>query len=104
MAVYWLTFRIKEEIIDGWTPQERRDALYTAVREIGDQKWWIEPTSFVLFGSSHPLSMIAEHCKLAIAEDDDLVLIRALDRKDAVILGTAEDADLFDFMPYCKRS
>ena len=50
MAAYWLTFRIADKTIRGFSSDDRRSALYAAVQtHLG--KWWVKPTSFIAFSS-----------------------------------------------------
>ena len=101
MTMYWLAFRISEQSIGDTEAEQRRDGLYEAVRVLAS-KWWIEPSSFILFESKSPIDDIAAHCRMAIAEED-LVLISTLDSQEARVLGTVDDGDLMSLMPQLTR-
>jgi DNA-binding LacI/PurR family transcriptional regulator len=102
MTVYWLTFRLHEDDISGRSYDKRYKALVDAVDKHSTQ-WWVEPTSFFVFESATMIGSIAAACKAAIAPTHDLVLIRAMDSKSAVIVGKPEDPEIFKLMPYLKK-
>lgn len=102
MATIWLTFRVAQGTIGGRSDDERREAIYQAVREVAARTWWIEPTSFILFDSEVAVEAIAQHVREAVAEDDDIVLIRNAEHKTARVIGPAEP-DLWKLMPYVER-
>jgi hypothetical protein len=104
MAAYWVTFRIAERTVSGRDDDDRREALYEAIRKrVEGNKWWREPTSFVLFNSASGIADLASAIKQAVAPDYDVVLIRAAETKDARVIGPV-DKDLFDLMPYVQRT
>jgi hypothetical protein len=102
MAIYWLTFRLHEEKISGSSYEQRYQALYKAIEHIASS-WWIEATSFIAFESDSSISTIAAACKSAIAPTHDVVLLRAMDTKSALLVGKAEDPDIFKLMSYLKK-
>jgi hypothetical protein len=102
MAIYWLTFRLHEEKISGSSYEQRYQALYRAVEKLAT-KWWGEPTSFIAFESAASISTIATACRAAIAPTHDVVLIRLMDRQSAILVGKAENQDIFKLMPYLKK-
>jgi hypothetical protein len=102
MAVYWLTFRLHEERVSGSSYEQRYQALYKAI-ETAATKWWTEPTSFVAFESSQNIGSIAKACKQAIAPSHDVVLLRAMDTQSAILIGEADDPDIFKLIPYLKK-
>lgn len=103
MAKYWLSFRIADETShDGRDHADRYNALYDAIDEIST-RWWLDTTSFVIFESARDIDDIASVCALAIDTDIDCVLLRALDRKSARLVGKSEDKQtLLKFMPYIE--
>ena len=103
MATYWMTFRIAERHVDGRDADDRRELLYETIRQLTNQKWWKEPTSFVLFRSDYGIDQIVGAIKPVISEVHDLVLMRDLDAKTARVVGAVDDTDLFDLMPYVQQ-
>jgi hypothetical protein len=101
MATFWLTFRIENRTVGGRSYDQRRDALYEAIRQ-HTKKWWLKPTSFVAFESTQSIDAIADACRVAIAESHDLFLIREMDTKSAIICGNNDDRDIYILMPYLK--
>lgn len=101
MAAFWLTFRIENRVVGGRTYDERRQALYDAIQQ-RTTKWWLKPTSFIAFESSHSLGAIAAASKLAIAPSHDLFLMREMDTQNAIICGSNDDGDIYQLMPYLK--
>jgi hypothetical protein len=102
MATYWLTFRLHEEKVSGSSYEQRYKALNDAIDKLSSM-WWIEPTSFILFESTQGIDAIAAACKKAIAPTHDVVLLRDLDTKSAVLVGTALDSDVYKLIPYLKK-
>ena len=101
MATFWITFRIEDRNVGGRTYDDRRSALYEAVR-VRSSQWWLKPTSYVAFESDHSLDALAEACKLAISPDHDLFLMREMDAKGAIICGNNDDRDIYKLMPYLR--
>lgn len=99
MAAYWLTFRIEQDS----TYSTRYEKLIDAIRGIAS-KWWIEPTSFLLFESSLGIDQVASTVKSAINPRTDLALVGMPDYKSARIIGASTDDDLFDLMPFTKKA
>jgi hypothetical protein len=99
MAVFWVTFRIKEVGDYG----QRYEALKQAIIAVkADAKWWVEPTSFFLFRSQFNIDQIAARIKGALDLKVDLVLISTTEAQAARVVGKLEDPDLYVFMPYAK--
>lgn len=102
MASYWLSFRIHEDTVGGNTYSQRYNALVDAVILLRT-KYWEETTAFIVFESASSIDTIAAKCNAVIAKSHDLVLIRALDIKDARICGLNTDTDIYGLMPYLKK-
>jgi len=104
MAVYWLTFRISDEIIGGRDWDDRYKALMKEVYDRSGDDWWVDPTSFAVFDCNSSISTLASAFKAAIAPSKDLVLLRRMDEKAARIIGKTDDDDIFQLMPYLKKA
>lgn len=102
MTVYWLTFRLHEETMSGRSYEQRYEALYKAVDE-HSSKWWLDPTSFIALESQFGIGTIAAACKAAIAPSHDLVLIREMNTKSALLVGHTTSNTIFELMPYLKN-
>jgi D-aminopeptidase len=99
MATYWLTFRFH----DNATSDERRDELYEAISQLAT-KWWIEPTSFLVFDSGHGIDSIAAKVKAAINPSIDLVLIGMPEVKSCRLIGKSDEYQtLVELVPFVKR-
>jgi hypothetical protein len=98
MATYWLTFRIAED------PDyaKRYERFVNAIEKI-TLKWWVEPTSFLLFESEHNIAQVAEAAKAAFNPRTDMALIGMPDFKSARLIGASTDHDIFDLMPFTKK-
>lgn len=101
MAVYWLTFRVENQSVGGRSYDVRRQSLYDTIRQ-RTSRWWLKPTSFIAFESSHSIDALAAACQQAIAPSHDLFLIREMDTKSAIICGNNDDRDIYQLMPYLK--
>ncbi|WP_042776614.1 hypothetical protein [Sinorhizobium fredii] len=99
MQTFWITFRLK----DNATYTQRYDDLVETVRTSAS-KWWVEPSSFLVFASSETIDTIAARVKKVINTADDLVVIGMSDYKSARLVGNNEDADIFDLIPFMKRA
>lgn len=99
MAVYWTTFRIHNDA----SYRTRYDALVEAIRVIS-KKWWVDPTSFLLFESDKSIDGVAAAVKEAINSATDMALIGMPDFKDARAVGHTHDQDLFALMPFAKKA
>ncbi len=99
MAVYWLTFRLKEDA----TYSDRYDALIEQVKGI-QHMWWVDASSFILFEATSSIDDIAKFIKGAIDPAKDLVLVGMPDFKDARVIGALKDQDLFTLMPFTKNA
>lgn len=102
MTVHWLTYRIADRRVAGRTYEDRYLALEDAIRA-RSTKWWLDPTSFILFESAEAALDIARACREAIAPSHDMFLMRVLDRQLAYICGAIEDDDVFKLIPYLKK-
>lgn len=102
MSTVWLTFRLDARKIGSRNYDERREALYEAIAKHAS-KWWLDPTSFVVFESSDHVETIAASCERAIAPTYDMFLIREMDTKTAVICGKVKNKEIFDLIPYLKE-
>jgi hypothetical protein len=101
MAVYWITFRISENTVNGRSYEDRYRALQEAVTRRATQ-FWDQPTSFLVFSSLAEIGTLASEFKRAIAPSHDLFLIREMDTKSAILCGNNQDRDIFGMMPYLK--
>jgi hypothetical protein len=99
MSVYWLTFRIENDA--GY--RNRYDALIEAIRVISS-KWWVEPTSFLLFESARDIDGVAAVSKAAINPRIDMALVGMPDFKSARLVGASTDQDIFALMPFTKKA
>ena len=99
MAVYWLTFKLKE---DGGYAM-RYHALEEAVRS-NASRWWTESTSFLLFESAASIDDIAISVSSAINTDVDLALLGMPYVKSARAIGAIADEDLFKLMDFTKKA
>lgn len=96
---YWLTFRIHEDI----GADARRDAVYEAISQIAS-KWWIEPTSFLVFQSASSADSIAAKVKAAIKTTTDVALLGKTDFKVSKLIGKADEFQtLLELIPFVKR-
>jgi hypothetical protein len=98
MAVYWMTFRIEAD--DRY--DERYNALIEAIRKIVT-KWWVEPTSFLLFESELSIDGVAQIAKSEIDVTCDLCLIGMPQIKAARVVGKVADQDLFKLIDFTKK-
>lgn len=103
MATYWTTFRIEDRTVAGVGADQRRAALYDAIRSVASDKWWVEPTSFVLFASNNTISEIAGALEEAVSPQFDIVLVRDAEAKEARVIGPV-DPDLHMLMPYVQAA
>jgi hypothetical protein len=99
MAVYWTTFRIHNDA----SYQHRYEKLMEAIRVISI-KWWVDPTSFLLFESNQGIDGVASAIKAAINSTTDMALVGMPDFKDARAIGHTHDQDLFALMPFTKKA
>lgn len=98
--IYLVTFRLKQNR----TYQDRYDKLVSAIADVAaGYKTWEEPTSCVVLGSKYEIDPVAEHLKKAIDPNVDVILILKTDYKDARVVGTVEDDDIFALIPYAKK-
>ena len=98
MATFWMTHRLEDDA----NYAQRYDNLVEAVRKIST-KWWVEPTSFLLFSSERDIDGVAAVVKTAINPRVDMALIGMPDFKSARVVGASADQDLFELMPFTKK-
>ena len=96
--LYWVTFRLKEDT----SRDERYDGLMAAIRESCAGKWWVEPTSFVVFRSELSIAALTARLSIEINEKRDLLVIGMPDFKSARVVGRVEDPDLFSLWPWIE--
>lgn len=96
---YWLSFRLE----DNRSYRARYDALMDAVQQLS-QKWWVEPSSFLVFSSSESIDSVAAAVKAAVDPNVDLVTIGMPDYKSARLIGNNGDPDVFDLIPFMRRA
>lgn len=98
MAVYWITFRIRED-----AEFDRRYArLRNSIGMIAG-RWWTEPRSFFLFESEVDIDKVAGRVDGAIDPTTDVALIGMADREMARGVGFVENNDLYRLMPFALR-
>lgn len=101
MAVMWISFRIADVTVAGKSYDDRLNALIEALQGVGTQ-WWDQTTSFIVVETANTVGDVAGRIKAALAPSVDLALIRAMDSKDARIIGNNADDDIYVIMPYLK--
>ena len=99
MSVYWISFRINDDA----SYRQRYQNLMDAIQAIST-KWWLEPTSFVLFESDRDIDGVAAMTKTAINPRIDTALIGMPDYKSARLVGVSTDQDIFFLMPFTKKA
>lgn len=98
---FWVTFRIKK--VGNY--DARYEALKAAISSVlEDRRWWVEPTSFIVFRSRKTIDQVAAAVKSALDTSADMALIGMTEVIDARVIGHLEDPELFDFMPHAKRA
>lgn len=97
MAVYWISFRVGHE--DDY--QARYTSLVDGLKSIS-LKYWEETTSFLVIETDQDIDSIASIANDAVDRTTDLVLVRAMDSKNARLIGIEGDDDIFKLMPYLK--
>ncbi len=102
MATYWMTFRLADDAAKRPRYEDRYRALTDAIDK-RSSRWWVEATSFILFEFNDNIDTLGAACKAAVNPAWDVVVIRELDKKSAVVVGKAQDQDLFVLMPYAKK-
>ena len=95
MTVYWLSYRIEEDL----TGDQRRKAL---VDEIAAQATpgliWHETTSFIVFDSSNKIDGLAQAFRATIDPRVDHFLIREMEAARARICGRIRSNAIFQLM------
>ncbi len=99
MATYWIAFRITDDA----TYSYRYDALMEAIRT-NATKWWTDPTSFIVFSSERSIDDIAAVVEEAIDPSSDVALIGKSEFKTARLVGTTNDHDIFELIPFAKKT
>lgn len=103
MATYWITFRIEYEEVGGKSYQQRYDAFIDKLDALST-KWWPETTSFVAFESSYGIDALTAALKASIMPSKDLFLIRAMDNKEARVVGANSNPNIHEMMDYLKKA
>jgi hypothetical protein len=105
MAVYWLSFRLKDS--DGYerTYNDRLSKLNDELKAScgNGSNWWFETSSFFIFETAESIDTIVTRIKRAIAVAADIVVIRAMDTKTGRVIGRCEDGDIFKLVPYLEK-
>jgi hypothetical protein len=101
MAIYWLTFRIEDEVVGSKNWNDRYNALIATIDRSSTQRW-METTSFIAFESISSIDGLAYKFKAAIAPSTDLFLLRLMDSRSARICGRITDQTIFEVMPYLE--
>lgn len=99
MTMYWLTFRLEKN----HDYANRYDKLTKEIEKHYTSQFWDEPTSFYIFDSALGIDQIAANLKKVINTRVDIVMIRKLDNKEARIIGTPLDPDIFTLVQYAKQ-
>lgn len=95
---YWISFRLHDDN----TYDKRYSDLVETIRKVSST-WWVEPSSFIVFGSEYDISTIAGSVKTAINPDTDMTLIGMPDYKSARLIGVNEDEDIVKLIPFVKK-
>lgn len=103
MSTYWVTFRIEDKTVGGRTYDDRYKAFYDAIKT-RCQMWWLPPTSFVVFDSTHDIDTLARAFKVALSEQHDLFLLGMTDFKSARIFGANNDQDVYKLIAFLKKA
>jgi len=99
MAVYWLTFRFKEDA----GRADRQHRLLETVR-LRSSRWWTESASFLLFESAATINHVAAAIRGAIDPRRDLALLGMPHVREARIIGSVRNDDLFALMDFAKET
>jgi hypothetical protein len=102
VAVVWISFRIANKTINGQSYQDRLDALNDIVM-VSATTYWDVTTSFYAIETPSSAAQIAANVKAALEPSADIALVRAMDTKDAYIVGANNDDDIFALIPYLKK-
>jgi len=97
LTIYWITFRIEDEVVGGKSWDDRHNALVATI-DRNSIRWWRETTSFIAFESTSSIDGLAYKFKAAIAPSTDLFLIGEMGAKPARICGRFTDRSIFEFM------
>lgn len=102
MSVYWISFRIANEKVGNRSYDDRLKALNDTIgKHCSD--WWGDTTSFYAFESIATLHTVAIAVKQAIAPTHDVVIMRAMDVKEAYIIGAFKKENIFKMLDYLKK-
>ena len=97
MAATWISFRIAHR----GNYDERYTNLMDTLKSLGG-RYWDDTTSFVVVDTELSVQSVMDRIRGDVDSVYDLVLVRRMDNKDALILGIVEDDDIFELMPYLK--
>lgn len=97
MAKYLVTFRLR----DNPTYGRRYDALHEVLDEHGTG-FWVEGTSFIAMETNLSITGLGNKLKAAIDAATDFLMIREIDVKNTVYVGSPEDGFLY-FFPDAKK-
>lgn len=101
MPAYWLGFRVHSGSANGRTYSNRRDGLLEAIEDECTNKYhlWDDTTSFIIFEtSSTNCAAIARRLSVRLSREVDVILIRAMDFKNAAVFGVNHAKELRKFM------
>lgn len=99
MQTFWITFRLRDDA----SYTQRYDNLIETIRSSAD-RWWVEPSSFLVFSSSETIDTIAARVKKVIDIAEDLVVIGMPEYKSGRLIGRSEDPDIFSLVPFMRRA
>jgi hypothetical protein len=97
---YWFTFRLNEDA--GY--QQRYTKLREKLLTLSGNKWWVEPSAFVVFRSKLTIDAVAKEISSAMDTRIDLGLLGMADFKSARVIGAANDDDIYEFMPFARKA
>jgi hypothetical protein len=96
MERLWVSFKIAE--VGMW--EAREQALANAIGQMSTGGVdWSGSECFHLLRSAYSVLQVAEHLKLAVDEDKDLVVVASMDSPAAAVVGQLKDGSLLDLLP-----
>lgn len=101
MPAYWLSFRVHSGFANGKTYSNRRNGLLEALEDECTSKYhlWDDTTSFIIFEtSSTDCAAIARRLSVRLSREVDVMLIRAMNFKNAAVFGVNHAKELRKFM------
>ena len=98
METFWLSYRLEDDS----SYSQRYDKLIETVDALST-KWWLEPSSFIVFASAVGIDTVAAKVKAAINPRTDIAVIGMPDFKSARLIGVSHDEDIFDLIPFIKK-